>query len=370
MISIYGSMSKNLQHPMPSSTSSTLHYSHSREIAQKSNFVHKNNMSSASILHPVPHSTYSSPVNIKKRGRTLSETLSLSPNLNDSIKRQRRKISTKNNIQSILPSLVSLSPKPKKRSKSKSKPKRRVLADNWSETDHSYSGDDDYIPPRNRKKKIDNSNSSDSEISTPSGYRPLNWRKKQVATPKFVKISDYNFEKQSSLHRIKSLPNMLGQANGAKIGMSLQRANSVSIDLLLPTLPKGPWSFKLGREYDSKPLVPSNVMNRPLFNYNIPWKQLQQRQFGINSMENWWKMPSHLIRRTDYGNMGNSKIVSIDDDDKKNNIKDDEAKKRELIQLYKLAKQAQKLKKKDNKKKKKEKKKVLNGPIDVRLLLK
>merc|ERR1739842_126419 len=142
------------------------------------------------------------------------------------------------------------------------------------------------------------------------------------------------------------------------------------IDLALPELPKGPWSFKLGSEYDSKPTVPSNVMARPQFNYAIPFKQLQQRQF-MNEDEKTqmdeklsWKMPSYLIRRTDYGTIGSS---SVDVPVKKKECKNEDAememeeesesggdeeededakKKRELIELYKLAKQAQKLQKK------------------------
>merc|ERR1712204_134266 len=86
------------------------------------------------------------------------------------------------------------------------------------------------------------------------------------------------------------------------------------IDLSLPELPKGPWSFKLGSEYDSKPTVPSNVMARPQFNYAIPFKQLQQRQF-MNEDEKTqmdeklcWQMPAYLIRRTDYGTIGSSSV--------------------------------------------------------------
>merc|ERR1712154_204429 len=106
------------------------------------------------------------------------------------------------------------------------------------------------------------------------------------------------------------------------------------IDLMLPTLPKGPWSFKLGPEYDKTPVVPSNVINRPQFNYDIPFKQLSQRRFMNESekkgMENWWKMPSFLIRRTDYGNIASSKVVCVEDE-RKNKKKKKKMKKRVRI---------------------------------------
>merc|ERR1712154_74759 len=119
------------------------------------------------------------------------------------------------------------------------------------------------------------------------------------------------------------------------------------IDLMLPTLPKGPWSFKLGPEYDKTPVVPQIVTNRPQFNY--------QHKIGME-----WKMPSHLIRRTDYGNMGNiiiktentkitKKKQQIKCKENKNNMQKNKGlqglegkKKQELIQLYQRLKRMKK----------------------------
>merc|ERR1712204_25435 len=125
------------------------------------------------------------------------------------------------------------------------------------------------------------------------------------------------------------------------------------IDLALPELPKGPWSFKLGSEYDSKPTVPSNVMARPQFNYAIPFKQLQQRQF-MNEDEKTqmdeklcWQMPAYLIRRTDYGTIGSSN-VDVPVKKKKKEKK----------------KKKHKLKKRHKKEKKRRKEKAQSGPVD------
>ena len=101
-----------------------------------------------------------------------------------------------------------------------------------------------------------------------------------------------------------------GHGHGPKDG---KEGSVDSIDLALPKLPRGPWSYKLGPEYDQRPEVPSNVVNEPSFNYRIPVERLKQRHLMKDAEErrkvaNWWKMPSHLIRRTDYGNMGNVKI--------------------------------------------------------------
>merc|ERR1712204_44985 len=119
------------------------------------------------------------------------------------------------------------------------------------------------------------------------------------------------------------------------------------IDLALPELPKGPWSFKLGSEYDSKPTVPSNVMARPQFNYAIPFKQLQQRQFMNEDEKMCWQMPAYLIRRTDYGTIGSSN-VDVPVKKKKKEKK----------------KKKHKLKKRHKKEKKRRKEKAQSGPVD------
>ena len=202
------------------------------------------------------------------------------------------------------------------------------------------------------------------------------------------------------------------------------------MDLTLPKIPKGPWTYKLGAEYDKKPVVPSIVSHKPQFNYHIPYKELKNKQFILDEnkrkeLDNWWKMPPNLIRRTDYGNMGNV-IVPVNNQKNSNNNtsnscssstntttnslsknslstnslmtnkaptrtnnnkinKEEERKKQELIQMYKLLKQAEKTKTKQNKKSdtKKNKKKYKNvkvkdkeknipcssGPVDIRSLL-
>merc|ERR1712204_93254 len=113
---------------------------------------------------------------------------------------------------------------------------------------------------------------------------------------------------------------------------------------------------------------------RPQFNYAIPFKQLQQRQF-MNEDEKTqmdeklcWKMPSYLIRRTDYGTIGSLSVdvpekkecknedaeMEMEEESESGGEEEDEdaKKKRELIEMYKLAKRAQKLQKKEKKKKK------------------
>ena len=201
-----------------------------------------------------------------------------------------------------------------------------------------------------------------------------------------------------------------------------------SIDLTLPKLPKGPWSYKLGPEYDKRPEVPSNVLNEPVFNYkcSVSMEELKKRHLikdpeQRKKLANWWKMPSHLIRRTDYGNMGNIKISmrsngsrspspikrrsAVKTEQKRNGVKGtalttgkkkeplssssssaaagggetssaEEMRKQELIKLYLKMKEKQKQCSKKEKKKKRKRHKdggkgqqIACGPVDVRTTL-
>ena len=152
--------------------------------------------SKPSILHqstaafPTPISslsTYKSPLNRKRNRNDIS---SQSPNINNNLKRQRRKIATKPEPEQIhppsLPSLVSLSPEPKSKSNAKSNSKKqpqkqsqqkntkrktpkngkntrnntksnsrkKVSVEDWSETDQDFTEDDDYRPPKDNNKSM------------------------------------------------------------------------------------------------------------------------------------------------------------------------------------------------------------------------
>jgi len=214
-------------------------------------------------------------------------------------------------------------------------------------------------------------------------------------------------------------------SNGGDRGHQGKEESVESIDLALPKPPKGPWSYKLGPEYDLRPEVPGNVVNEPVFNYAIPTTEQLKRRHLIKDeeerrkMAKWWKMPSHLIRRTDYGNLGNVKISMRnavaggarspsprrksgekgEGPKRRNGVKEkrngmasssstaasseksggdrdskaEELRKQELIKLYLTMKQKQKLQcgKKERRKKRKDGKRhsVPSGPVDVRTML-
>lgn len=149
----------------------------------------------------------------------------------------------------------------------------------------------------------------------------LHWRKKQVATPKFVLLSKthsftgnvkgavtedtsneaYFFRHYRAEAREKLFYEKLFSAR-ERHQQQQQQTKTESGDekekgevLALPKLPEGPWTFKLGPEYDKRPAVPGNVTHRPRFNYTRPnFKKGEE-----------WVMPKRLIRRTDYGNVNN-----------------------------------------------------------------
>eukprot|EP00484_Ammonia_sp_Unknown_P017167 CAMPEP_0197029110 /NCGR_PEP_ID=MMETSP1384-20130603/8630_1 /TAXON_ID=29189 /ORGANISM="Ammonia sp." /LENGTH=296 /DNA_ID=CAMNT_0042458213 /DNA_START=93 /DNA_END=983 /DNA_ORIENTATION=- len=235
-------------------------------------------------------------------------------------------------------------------------------------------------------------------------------------------------QKKKHKKRKKRKPKSAGKGSGASkrngvdentenaedAGDDEESENDNDIDLSLPKIPKGPWTYKLGAKYDKKPTVPAIVSNLPQFNYDIPYKKLKNKQFIIgvderSKLENWWKRPPHLIRRVDYGNMGNV-TIPVDKNDS-NKTRDavkvsnaitkpsappntssslatstaTEKDKVELIKLYKLISMKQKEKtnnsnqcedkRKSKKKQKKNKHKahkngqITSGPVDVRSLL-
>jgi len=386
---------------------------------------------------------------------------------------------------------------PSKRNRNSRKQRNRKSVDEWSETEASCNGDDDeYVPPKRRIRRHRSSESTSSsrrrssrgggassgsssaeseasnalEADTPSGYRMLNWRKNQVATPGFVKITkpegaaadadqlqrssskmedtsnaayfyrhyraeareklfyEELFESRMKTQRIleereerseqrrkkkraprgdpakRDEPDSAAAESEAK-GDSVHSADA--IDLALPKPPKGPWSYKLGSEYETRPEVPSNVVNEPVFNYNMDSLRKRLRaEDPLRDIGRWWKRPSHLIRRTDYGMMGKLTIATASGHDAHSAATDcapngsgggtassastqsagaesEEMRKQELIKLYLKMKEKQRegvrerkqhhhhhrRKKKRKRRHREEGSRAVAGPVDVRTML-